>query len=108
MKTIIYKCDKCGKQDLEARYFEVDFYFGVTGMWYKMEGGTLNHYKYHWCEHCFLRIEDHLNQVKHEDDAKVNLAIKKQFELFINQVWREVDKVYETRWDCKVRQLEAA
>ena len=41
------------------------------------------------------------------ENVRVTKLIKKQEKDFLS-VWTEVDKVYETRWDCKRMQLAAA
>jgi uncharacterized coiled-coil DUF342 family protein len=48
---------------------------------------------------------------KTEAEAKlseIRLELEKMGEIFDNEVWRNVDKVYETRWDCRTEQREAA
>ena len=40
--------------------------------------------------------------------ADVKLVMERMGETFINDVWTNVDLVYETRWDCRPGQLEAA
>jgi chromosome segregation ATPase len=48
---------------------------------------------------------------KEEAEAKlseIRLELEKMGEIFDNEVWRNVDKVYETRWDCRTEQREAA
>lgn len=40
----------------------------------------------------------------------VKISVLKQWlwDVFDNRVWREIDKVYETRWDCPTGRLAAA
>ena len=38
----------------------------------------------------------------------VRLVMERMGEIFDNDVWRNVDRVYETRWDCRSGQREAA
>lgn len=50
-----------------------------------------------FCESCETKINDHLNEME-----------KMMWDIFQNRVWRSVDKVYETRWDCLNARLVAA
>jgi hypothetical protein len=50
-------------------------------------------------------------KLKEKAEAKsseIRLELEKMGEIFDNEVWRNVDKVYETRWDCRTEQREAA
>ena len=50
-----------------------------------------------FCEICEGRINNHLKEIE-----------KMMWDIFQNKVWREVDKVYETRIDCQAGRLKAA
>lgn len=50
-----------------------------------------------FCEACEKKINNYLIEME-----------KMMWDIFQNKVWRSVDKVYETRYDCRTGRLEAA
>lgn len=84
MKQSVIKCDFCGD---ELWAFELD-----SKPFFKM--------KIDICHECQSNFEGLINKL-----TKVqNSRFKEAFELFINQVVTEAEKVYETRWDCQIMQ----
>jgi len=50
------------------------------------------------------RFEEFIDELKkitqYTDEVKIKAVIRHINDIFDNEVWLNVDKVYETRWDC--------
>jgi hypothetical protein len=108
MKEVKITCDKCGGQDGGRGWREVAFEFKVHGMFYRLGEHTVNYEVFQFCDHCFCTLENDFGYYEGYKKSTLVPLLKQAYETFINNVWLNVDKVYETRWDCRTVQLTAA
>ena len=108
MKKVEYTCDKCGSTDGGRGWREVSFEFKVDGMFYNLDGGIVDNSVFHFCDSCFCAVEKDFGYYERYKASTLVPLLHEAYETFINNVWTEVDKVYETRWDCRIVQREAA